>query len=136
MFDCQAESNNSCSKPFFKAEITKNLLPIKVDSDDRMLLSGRNEGLMTEIEIIAKETTDNVRTFIIDNFLFGDESGLENETSFLDAGIIDSTGVLELISYLEDHFKIQIEDIEVIPENLDSIDQVVVFLKKKVGMEA
>ena len=90
---------------------------------------------MTEIEIIAMETREKVRTFIIDNFLFGDANGLENETSLLDEGIIDSTGVLELISYLEDHFKIQIEDNDIIPENLDSIDQVVAFLKRKMSME-
>jgi acyl carrier protein len=87
-------------------------------------------------EIIAMETRGKIKAFIIDNFLFGDERGLENETSLLDAGIIDSTGVLELISYLEDHFNIHIEDNEVIPENLDSINQVAAFLKRKMGMEA
>jgi acyl carrier protein len=90
---------------------------------------------MPENETVALETSEKVRTFIIDNFLFGDASGLENETSFLDAGIIDSTGVLELISYLEEHFKIQIEDSEVIPENLDSINSVTAFLKRKMGVE-
>jgi acyl carrier protein len=96
-----------------------------------MLLSSQKDNRALEIEIVAMETREKVRAFIIENFLFGDENGLENETSFLDVGIIDSTGVLELISYLEGQFKIHIEDSEVIPENLDSIDQVTVFLKKK-----
>jgi acyl carrier protein len=91
---------------------------------------------MHETEVIGMKTRENIRTFIVKNFLYGDESGLENETSFLDVGIIDSTGILELISYLEDHFKIHIYDSEVIPENLDSIGQVTAFLERKMSVEA
>lgn len=88
---------------------------------------------MPEIEFTVMETRETIKTFIIENFLFGDAKGLENETSFLDAGIIDSTGILELISYLENHFNIHIEDSEVIPENLDSIEQLTAFLIIKLG---
>jgi len=72
-----------------------------------------------------------LRQFIIDNFLFGDDSGLADDTSFLEEGIIDSTGMLELITFLEETFSIQLDDEELIPENLDSINNLVSFLSKK-----
>ena len=72
-----------------------------------------------------------IRSFIIDNFLFGDDNGLKEETSFLDEGIIDSTGVLELVTFLEDEFEIEVEDEELIPENLDSINNIAVYLEGK-----
>ena len=72
-----------------------------------------------------------LRQFIIDNFLFGDDNGLADDTSFLEEGIIDSTGMLELITFLEETFSIQLDDEELIPENLDSINNLVSFLSKK-----
>jgi len=73
-----------------------------------------------------------IRSFIIENFLFGDDNGLKDETSFLDEGIIDSTGVLELVTYLEEEFEIEVEDEELIPENLDSISNIAVYLEEKI----
>ncbi len=81
------------------------------------------------------ELLETVKSYIIDNFLFGDESGLDNDTSFLESGIIDSTGMLELINFLEEQFNITITDEEVLPENLDSLDKVASFLEKKTGMQ-
>ncbi len=72
-----------------------------------------------------------IKNFIIDNFLFGDDEGLKDDVSFLEEGIIDSTGILELITFLEEDFSIEIDDEEMIPENLDSINNLIVFLKKK-----
>lgn len=72
-----------------------------------------------------------IKNFVIENFLFGNSDGLNNDTSFLEEGIIDSTGVLELITYLEEEFSIKVNDEELIPENLDSIEKVAVFLEKK-----
>jgi acyl carrier protein len=72
-----------------------------------------------------------IRLFIIENFLFGEENGLRDHTSFLETGIIDSTGVLELVSFIEERFNILVEDEEVIPENLDSIANVVAYLENK-----
>ena len=72
-----------------------------------------------------------LRQFIVGNFLFGDDDGFEDDTSFLEAGIIDSTGMLELISFLEDTFSIQLDDEELIPENLDSLNNLEAFLAKK-----
>jgi acyl carrier protein len=74
---------------------------------------------------------NKIKTFIIENFLFGNANGLNDDTSFLEEGIIDSTGVLELVTFLEETFAITVEDEELIPENLDSISNVTVFVEKK-----
>ena len=73
-----------------------------------------------------------VRGFIVENFLFGDENGVKDDMLFLDEGIIDSTGILELVSFLEEEFSISVEDEELVPENLGSINNVVAYLQKKV----
>jgi acyl carrier protein len=72
-----------------------------------------------------------IRTFLNDNFLFGDDRELEEETSFLECGIIDSTGILELVATFEEKFRILIEDDEIVPENLDSLKNIITFLQKK-----
>jgi acyl carrier protein len=77
------------------------------------------------------EAKTKVREFIIENFLFGKDEGLNDDTSFLDAGIIDSTGVLELVGFLEEAFAITVEDEELLPENLDSVNNVVAYVGKK-----
>ena len=71
-----------------------------------------------------------IKEFIIENFLFGEESDLNNDTSFLEEGIIDSTGVLELIEFLEEEFEIEIDDEDMIPENLDSLNNLETFIAK------
>jgi acyl carrier protein len=77
---------------------------------------------------LAKQIQD----FIIENYLFGEpDNGLQHTDSLLDKGIIDSTGVLELVSYLEETFEIQVEDEELIPENLDSIANVTEYVLRK-----
>ena len=72
-----------------------------------------------------------VREFVVKNFLLDDAGGLRDDTSFLDSGIVDSTGMLELIMFLENRYHIKIEPEEMLPENLDSINRVVQFLAKK-----
>ena len=73
-----------------------------------------------------------VRNFILDNFMMGMEQGeLGDRDSLLDKGIVDSTGVLELVGFLEETFEIQIEDEELIPENLDSVDKIVGYIGRK-----
>ena len=74
---------------------------------------------------------DKIKAFIVENFLFGKDDGLEDDTSFLEEGIIDSTGVLELVSFLEEEYGIAVEDEELVPENLDSIDNVTKYLERK-----
>lgn len=58
---------------------------------------------------------------------------LKDSTSFLDTGLIDSTGVLELVDFLEERFGITVEDSELVPENLDSLDNLCRYLEKKVS---
>jgi acyl carrier protein len=72
-----------------------------------------------------------IRQYIIDNFLFGLDDGLSNDDSLLDKGIIDSTGVLELVAHLEKAHNIKVNDNELVPENLDSVNAIVGFLGRK-----
>jgi acyl carrier protein len=73
-----------------------------------------------------------IRDFIVENFLFGaPDNGPKDTDSLLDKGIIDSTGVLELVSHLEENYGIQVEDEELIPENLDSITAVTAYIRRK-----
>jgi acyl carrier protein len=73
-----------------------------------------------------------IRSFIVDNFLFGEgENGLKNEDSLLENGLIDSTGILELVAFIQQSFKLIVEDEEIVPDNLDSIDKIAKFVKRK-----
>ncbi len=73
-----------------------------------------------------------IRDYILENFLFTkDAAALNTDESFLAKGIIDSTGMLEVIYFLEDKFGIRIEDAEMIPENLDSVRNIVRFVERK-----
>ena len=73
-----------------------------------------------------------LRTFILENYLFTDDStALADRDSFLAQGILDSTGILEVIFFIEEQFSIKVDDEEMIPENLDSIDHLVAFIDRK-----
>lgn len=73
-----------------------------------------------------------IRAFIFENFLFDVEQDvLQNDTSFLEQGIIDSTGILELVEWLEEEFSISVEDDELVPENLDSVNLLSAFITRK-----
>lgn len=75
---------------------------------------------------------DKVRGFILDNFLFtDDQSELSNNDSLLDKGLVDSTGILEIITFIEEEFSLQVDDEEMVPENLDSVDNIKAFIAKK-----
>ncbi len=82
-----------------------------------------------------KHIEEKIREFINQTFLKGREAnpGLENDTSFLEKGIVDSTGVLELVTFLEETFSIKVEDEELVPENLDSVSNLVKFVGQKSG---
>ena len=85
---------------------------------------------MTQQDKIRKELKD----FITEVFLVGDENESINDSeSFMQTGIIDSTGVLELVSFVEQQYNITIEDDEMTPGNLDSMNNLVAFISKKVG---
>lgn len=79
------------------------------------------------------DTREKVRGFIVENFLFGQGASLQDNTSFLEQGIIDSTGVLELVAFLEQSFSIKVSDDELVPDNLDSIDLICNYLAGKIS---
>jgi len=85
---------------------------------------------MTQQEDIRKK----LRGFIVETFMVGDENDqLQDNDSFMQNGVIDSTGVLELASFVEQEFKFTIEDDEMTPNNLDSIDNLAAFISKKLA---
>lgn len=74
-----------------------------------------------------------IRQFVIDNFLFGQGGQLKDEESFLDGGIVDSTGVLQLVGFLEQRYEIAIDNTELVPDNLDSVERVTRFVQQKLA---
>ena len=77
------------------------------------------------------ELESQIRQFVTSNFYVADPKALENNTSLLEAGIIDSTGVLEVIMFIETTFGVTVEDSEMLPENLDSIERIAGFVARK-----
>ncbi len=74
---------------------------------------------------------DKVRGFVVEHFLFGQGAGFQDTASFLEQGIMDSTGVLELVGFLEGTFGLKVADDELVPENLDSVDLICAYLERK-----
>ena len=80
----------------------------------------------------ADQIADEIRNFVVENFLFGQTSAIPDEdASLLETGVIDSTGVLELVSFLEERFEVRVEDTELVPENLDSLRRLSDFVRRK-----
>lgn len=77
------------------------------------------------------ETYGAIREYIIENFLFGDETHLQADTSFIEQGVIDSIGMMELVDFIESEYEIKIKDSELVPQNLDSLNNLNHFLKEK-----
>jgi acyl carrier protein len=81
--------------------------------------------------------TNKLRAYVLDTYLFtSDENALGNDDSFLDKGIIDSTGILELVMFLEEQFGVKVDDSELLPENFDSINRLAQFVARKTGQTA
>ena len=76
---------------------------------------------------------DKIRDYIVKNFYVADVSALSDHASLLEQGIIDSTGVLEVIAFLERTFGLRVEDNEMLPDNLDSVERIAAFVKRKTG---
>jgi len=74
---------------------------------------------------------NTVRDYIITDFMFGDAEGFHDDVSFIESGIVDSTGILELVMFLEATYRIRVAPEEMIPENLDSVNKIVQFLARK-----
>ena len=86
-------------------------------------------------ELNATEIKQKIRTFVVEHFLMGESSKkLADDDSFLENGVIDSTGVLELVSFIEEAFNFRVEDEELIPDNLDSLNKLTVYIQKKINL--
>jgi acyl carrier protein len=80
------------------------------------------------------DTKETIERFVVDELLLGDHrSKIDPDKSLITSGIIDSLGLLRLISYLEDQFGISIKDIEMVPENFETINKIETFVISKVG---
>ena len=80
----------------------------------------------------VEHVEQDIRSFVVENFLFGDDgSKIANDASFLDNGIIDSTGVLELVAFIEEKYGIAVADDDLVPDNLDSISSIKAFVERK-----
>lgn len=89
---------------------------------------------MADTETLAKkDVLSMVKGFLLENFLFmsGDEDEIGDDASFMETGIIDSTGILELIEFVEETYSITVEDDELLPENLDSLNNISNFILAK-----
>ena len=81
---------------------------------------------------MAENIKQSIRRFIETSFLFREgRQGLTDDESLLSAGLIDSTGILELVSYLEAEFGIVVQDEEIVPENLDSVGEIAAYVDHK-----
>ena len=79
-------------------------------------------------------TKSQIRTFIAENFLFSDNGfPLSDRASFIDEGVIDSTGTLELVMFVEETFAIDVEDDEIEPDNFDSVEKLAAYIGRKRG---
>ena len=77
---------------------------------------------------------NEIRKFIMENFILDGEVNLSEDDSLLEKGIIDSTGVLELVAFIEETYKFKIKDEELVPENLDSIKNILQFIQNKLNV--
>jgi acyl carrier protein len=83
---------------------------------------------------MEQDIKQQIVDFITNNFLFDDaQASLNEKESLLETGVIDSTGVLELIAFIEETYGIKVEDEEIIPENLDTILDITYFIKQKLS---
>ena len=80
------------------------------------------------------EITQEIRAFVVDNFLFGEENGhFSNSDSFLDKGLIDSMGILTLVEFVRDKYSIAIADEELVPDHWDSVERIAAFVQAKLS---
>ncbi len=80
---------------------------------------------------MTEDTKGIIRSFMVENFLFGDEASLPADgDSLIAGGIIDSTGVLELVAFIEEQFDFPIADSDIVPKNLDRIDAIAAFVRR------
>jgi acyl carrier protein len=86
---------------------------------------------------MGQNITQQIVEFITTNFLFDESSNVLGEAdSLLETGVIDSTGVLELVAFIEETYGIKIDDEEIVPENLDSIENITLFVTQKLSQRS
>ena len=77
------------------------------------------------------DVRQEIRRFVVDQFLFGEEDGLADDASLLELGVVDSTGVLELVTHIETTYGFKVADEELVPDNLDSVHSLTEFVQRK-----
>ena len=78
-----------------------------------------------------------LRRYITENFLFGqDDAALTDDGSFLEQGLIDSTGVLEIVAHLEQTYEVSVEEEELVPQNFDSVNNLAAYVSRKTGRDS
>ncbi len=83
-----------------------------------------------------EELVGKLRSFVTESFLYGrSDERLSNDDSLIEKGVIDSTGVLMLVAFLEEKLGVRVQDDEIIPENLDSLNRIAAFAARKLGLE-
>lgn len=75
--------------------------------------------------------TTGIRSFVVETFLLGDDDGFGDDDSLIEGGIVDSTGVMEIVTFLEETYGISVADDELVAENLDSITRLRAFVDAK-----
>jgi len=75
----------------------------------------------------------HIKSFIIENFLFGDEKKLKDDTDFFSSGLIDSTGILELVGFIESSLPVKVNDDELVVKNFSSLNNITAYLKLKLN---
>ncbi|WP_448206188.1 acyl carrier protein [Azospirillum sp. sgz302134] len=90
---------------------------------------------------ITTETTltapviEEIRAFIVENFLLGNDSGFDSSESLLETGIIDSTGIMHVVAFLEEHFGIVVEDEDMVADNLESVALISAYVERKQALK-
>lgn len=90
---------------------------------------------------ITTETTlsapvlPEIRAFIVENFLLGNDSGFDNTESLLESGVIDSTGIMHVVAFLEEHFGIAVDDEDMVADNLESVARISDYVQRKQALK-
>jgi len=90
---------------------------------------------------ITTETTlsapvlQEIRTFIVENFLLGNDSGFDNAESLLESGVIDSTGIMHVVAFLEERFGIAVDDEDMVADNLESVARISSYVERKQALK-
>ena len=81
---------------------------------------------------MAQSVSQEIRQFLVDSFLFGEnDESLGNEDSLMEKGIVDSTGVLQIVTFLDEQYGINVADAELVADNFDSISRLCAFVERK-----